>query len=426
MRPKLRFLLILFTGLNSSVVLFVPRVALLTAFLGSTAQAEPYIQIPKYRLEAHDLAIIVNDNDPLSIQIANYYRERRGIPLTNVVHVRIDPKRVDIPVDYFSTISATVERQVPNGVQAFALTWARPYRVGCMSVTAAFTAGYDTQLCEQSGCRRAAMSKLFDADTVRPFYDRGLRPTMALAALNFEDAKALIDRGIRADGSDPLGTVYMLSTSDHNRNVRSPQFEEVVKRFGSRLRVENHRTDTLRDKPDVLTYFTGRQSVVALDTLRFLPGAVADHLTSFGGQLTNSSQMSSLRWLEAGATASYGTVVEPCNIPMKFPAPEVFLDWYLRGATVIEAYWKSVAWPWEGVFVGEPLASPFGGVTVHQNGDVISLKTNSLRPGTYRVWTSQSAVGPFEPQRWVFPVRESEREFRLPALPAAAFALKRE
>lgn len=405
---------------------FAFAVTLWAALLDSSVLASPYIQIPKYHLETHDLAIIVNDRDPLSNQIANYYRERRGIPLTNVVHVRFDPKRVDIPVDDFLREQATIARQVPSWVQAFVLTWARPYRVGCMSVTAAFAAGYDAQLCEQSGCRRASISKLFNANTVRPFHDKGMRPTMALAALNFADAKTLIDRGIRSDGSDPLGTVYMLSTSDRNRNVRSPQFEEVVKRFGKRLRVEIHHADTLRDKPDVLTYFTGRQTVEALDTLRFLPGAVADHLTSFGGQLTNSSQMSSLRWLEAGATASYGTVVEPCNLPMKFPAPEVFLDWYLRGATVMEAYWKSVAWPWEGVFIGEPLASPFGGVTAHLNGDVISLKTNALLPGSYRVWTSQSAVGPFEPQRWVIPVRESEREFRLPALPAAAFSLQRE
>ena len=26
----------------------------------------------------------------------------------------------------------------------------------------------------------------------------------------------------------------------------------------------------------------------------------------------------------------------------------------------LEAYWRSVAWPAQGVFVGEPLAAPFG------------------------------------------------------------------
>lgn len=32
---------------------------------------------------------------------------------------------------------------------------------------------------------------------------------------------------------------------------------------------------------------------------------------------------------------------------------------YAQGASVIEAYWKSVWWPQQGLFVGEPLAAPF-------------------------------------------------------------------
>ena len=32
---------------------------------------------------------------------------------------------------------------------------------------------------------------------------------------------------------------------------------------------------------------------------------------------------------------------------------------YLRGNSLIEAYWKSVAWPGQGIFIGEPLAKPF-------------------------------------------------------------------
>jgi hypothetical protein len=69
--------------------------------------------------------------------------------------------------------------------------------------------------------------------------------------------------------------------------------------------------------------------------------------------------MSSLKWLEAGATASYGTVSEPCSYWQKFPHPAVLLKHYLSGATAVEAYWKSVAWPAQGVFIGEPLAAPY-------------------------------------------------------------------
>jgi uncharacterized protein (TIGR03790 family) len=125
------------------------------------------------------------------------------------------------------------------------------------------------------------------------------------------------------------------------------------------VRVHRLQADVLEGADDVLVYQTGKAQVDRLDTVRFLPGALADHLTSHGGELLESSQMSSLRWLEAGATASYGTVGEPCNHWQKFSNPAVLLRHYLDGETAIEAYWKSVAWPAQGVFIGEPLAAPF-------------------------------------------------------------------
>jgi uncharacterized protein (TIGR03790 family) len=115
----------------------------------------------------------------------------------------------------------------------------------------------------------------------------------------------------------------------------------------------------LTGRHDVMFYFVGAVSVPDLETNHFLPGAVADHLTSFGGMLTNSPQMSSLRWLEAGATGSYGTVVEPCAFPQKFPNVTMLMSYYTAGETLIEAYWKSVAMPGQGIFIGEPLAAPF-------------------------------------------------------------------
>jgi uncharacterized protein (TIGR03790 family) len=99
--------------------------------------------------------------------------------------------------------------------------------------------------------------------------------------------------------------------------------------------------------------------VAALETNQFSAGAIADHLTSSGGQLFGTRQMSVLRWLEAGATASYGTVVEPCAFTQKFPHPGIVIERYTEGESLIEAYWKSVRWPGQGLFVGEPMAAPY-------------------------------------------------------------------
>ena len=120
--------------------------------------------------------------------------------------------------------------------------------------------------------------------------------------------------------------------------------------------IRDSHTPGLKNRTDVLFYFIGAINVPDLATNRFVPGAVGDHLTSNGGALLGSSQMSALRWLEAGATGSYGTVVEPCNFIGKFPNVAVLMRRYLGGDTLIEAYWKSVAMPGQGIFIGDPLS----------------------------------------------------------------------
>ncbi|HYQ72953.1 MAG TPA: TIGR03790 family protein, partial [Gammaproteobacteria bacterium] len=165
--------------------------------------------------------------------------------------------------------------------------------------------------------------------------------------------------GIEADASNPPGTAYLLSTTDKQRNTRARFYPGIRLLQSDRFRVEIIHTNQLQYRDDVMFYFTALARVPEIRTNRFLPGAIADHLTSAGGKLTGSRQMSSLRWLEAGATGSYGTVTEPCNFVQKFPRPNLVIDTYLNGETLLEAYWKSVEWPGQGVFIGEPLATPF-------------------------------------------------------------------
>jgi len=292
------------------------------------------------------------------VRIGDYYAKRRRILFQNVIKVSFPPDEAVMSRQEFDTIKAQVDTQTLPNVQAYALTWAVPYRVACMSITAAFAFGFDHAYCAE-GCKPTRPSPYFDSPVSRPFTQLKIRPTMAIAAISFDRAKALIDRGVASDGTSPRGTAYLLSTSDSARNVRSTWYPIVEEMFRGRLNVRWLREDSLRDEDDVLFYFTGKKTVEGLETLRFVPGGVADHLTSAGGVLVGGGQMSALRWLEAGATGSYGTVIEPCNMLQKFPHPAIVIGHYLAGETLIEAYWKSVDMPGQGIFIGEPLASPF-------------------------------------------------------------------
>lgn len=304
------------------------------------------------------LALIVNDSDPLSRQIAEYYSARRLIPIRNIIHVQFPAGASVMRPQDFEPLRAQIWQQTPKTVQAYVLTWTAPYRVGCMSITTALAAGFRKEFCA-SACKPTQTSPYFDSASHRPYDDFGWRPSMMLAGTTLADVKALIDRGVAADGTHPPGTGYLLVSPDHARNTRARFYQGILLMQSDRFKLQMLQQGSLQHHNDIMFYFTGLASVPDIETNTYLPGAIADHLTSAGGQLTDSSQMSSLRWLEAGATGSYGSVTEPCNFVEKFPRPNLVIDRYLNGETLLEAYWKSVQWPGQGVFIGEPLAAPF-------------------------------------------------------------------
>jgi uncharacterized protein (TIGR03790 family) len=318
-------------------------------------------------LTASDLAVVVNTADPLSVAVGAYYAKTRRIPRDNIAKVRFDYRRDEMPSAEFVALKGSIDHQLSRRVEAYALTWARPYRVACMSITSAFALGSDQKYCA-SGCRVTGRNPYYNASTTKPYDDLQVRPAISIAAADFAHAKALIDRGVRADGMAPSGTAYLVTTGDVERDVRATEYPLAERVAGHELNFEVVRGYAQKDRGDVMFYFTGAATVPEADSNRFLPGAIADHLTSFGGMLTDSPQMSSLRWLEAGATGSYGTVVEPCNFLGKFPNVAVLLAHYHTGDTLIEAYWKSVEMPGQGLFIGEPLAAPFRRQASARNG----------------------------------------------------------
>lgn len=350
---------------HSPVMSFVKNIAVSLCWLlliggcitPSSAQVSPLYH-PTAALSANDLAIIVNDNDLLSRQIADYYQQKRKIPLDQIIHIRLPLRRAILTKGEFERIKQQVDAQTPKHVQAYALTWLQPFRVECMSITTAFAAGFDPAFCAKT-CTPTRNNPYFASEAGRPYEKYGWRPTMMVAANDLAETQKLIDRGIAADFAQPKGSAYLLKTSDHARSSRAVAFRNIAEKFQPFWPVHYLEQDYIAGRDDVMFYFTGLTWVPHIAENHFQPGAIADHLTSAGGVMSGGSQMNILEWLKAGVTGSYGAVVEPCNFPAKFPNPGLVMYHYLRGSTLIEAYWKSVAQPGQGIFVGEPLAKPF-------------------------------------------------------------------
>lgn len=305
-----------------------------------------------------NLAVIINTNDSKSVEVGEYYMAARHIPEANLVKVSIDPTSSSMTPDQMDVLRMRIFHKLTPNIQAVLFVWTTPYMVGCNSLTSAYTLGYDGKQCDQT-CGIGKASAYFNSKSRHPFTDHSLRISMLLPIESVEKAKALIDRGVLSAFKLNEASAYFLNTSDKARSTRTPFFPKSGRIDIKKLELKTMNADFIKDKEDVMLYFTGQAQVENLTTLTFMPGAIADHLTSFGGDLLGKGQMSSLKWLDAGATASYGTVSEPCNYWQKFPNPMVVLTHYLSGETLIEAYWKSVKWPAQGLFIGEPLAAPY-------------------------------------------------------------------
>ncbi len=326
------------------------------------------------QLTGDNVLILFKQHDPLSKKIADYYAQKRAVPQSQIVSLKLPTTdHSSLSAKQFASVQQQIKPYITDQIKVLLLTWHTPYRVGCMSITSAFSLGYDDQYCSHnktniSGCHVTADSPFFNANDQPLSQKDSIRLSMMLSGRRFEDAKELIDRGVRADKSQPEGEAYLVRTQDAQRSTRWRSFKKLADLWPEQKGVKIHYIDdhfrlpgtSVKNKSSILFYFTGYTHVPDIETNHYLPGAIADHLTSTGGAgIGNQGQMKAFRWLEAGATGSYGTVVEPCNYPQKFPNPYILIPSYLNGETLIEAYWKSVQQPGEGIFVGEPLACPW-------------------------------------------------------------------
>lgn len=331
----------------------------LLLFLASAAYAIDFLHQAVPSIQPANVAVVVNSQDANSKLIGDYYLKARGIPAKNLIVVDI-PKVPTLGLAHFESLRQAIDAQLSPNIQVIVLMWTTPYAVNCNSITSAISLGYNTKQCED-GCAVGKKNPYFNSASRDPLHDFKLRLSILLPTDSIDLAKAIIDRGVLSAFKLNESTGYFLKTSDEARTKPRAQFfpQDLTKIESKKIVMRTIHTDSIKDKKDVMFYFTGLVSVSNLESLNFMPGAIADHLTSTGGILYNDVQMSSLKWLEAGATGSYGSVSEPCNYWQKFSNPKVLVEHYLAGETLVEAYWKSVYWPTQGLILGEPLAAPY-------------------------------------------------------------------
>jgi uncharacterized protein (TIGR03790 family) len=337
--------------------------------------------------------VIVNQASSNSCELANYYCQQRHVPPQNVLYINwIGGNTLWASNDLQSNLvtpllNMLAARQLTNQIEFLVLSMDIPFQTSVGSTVNGTTSALFYGLRMGNGTdplgvtnSYAATEGVFGQDTPLAGAPGYSFLTTMITSDSFAQAEKLVNRGVASDGTFPQQPVVLAQDSDTARNVRYPYFDNAIFNvnvlgISSILRTN---TDSVWWPAGCMGYETGLANFSVPDAM-FVPGAMADSLTSYGGVIFgNNSQTSELAFIDAGAAGSYGTVSEPENDTQKFPNPQVYF-YQARGFSLAESYYQSINAPYLGLIVGEPLAAPFAQPGYAQWGTNVA---NAILSGT--------------------------------------------
>ncbi|MDD4871721.1 MAG: TIGR03790 family protein [Kiritimatiellae bacterium] len=344
-----------------------------------------------YALGPHEVLVLVNEKSADSIEIAKEYVRLRNIPEKNVIRLNLPgtnsvPSLVVTSEDFTNFIwNPALKEMAIRGIDNHILAW-------IYSVDFPTTINFNPAFSIQG--LTFLRNKLPDSDSVKkgtyisPLFAGPDNPAAnAFSSQTFDVLKEWLDSdmplpsmmlgytgeggntkntilqriqtGVMADGITPEGNVYFITGADVRAKCREWQYPKVVKELRN-LNVMAFITNSFPvGGQKIIGLMCGSAVVNPMQGENiYLPGSMADHLTSAAAIFGGSDQTKLTAWIEAGATASAGTVTEPFSIWTKFPCARFFTH-YAVGCTMIESFYQSIRCPLQILLVGDPLVKPW-------------------------------------------------------------------
>ena len=343
-------------------------------------------------LGPHEVLVLVNEASSNSVAIAGEFVRIRNVPEINVVRLNLPAyaggANLDVSPATFTAdiwtpaLKAIRDRGIGDHILAWVYSVDFPTTIGTtpklsiQGITFLRNVPVASEKVERGTyasslfagpnpvTQKAEMyaSQTFDV-SAETFRDDMPLPSMMLGYTgehgnSRETVVKCLNSGVASDGTRPTGTVFFVTSDDVRSRCRQWQFESIrreLRPLGVRAEVTG-------------VFPTGRQGIIGLmmgaekaspgKGNRYLPGSMAEHLTSRAGEFQNASQTKLSAWIEAGAVASAGTVVEPMSAWPKFPSARFFVH-YANGCTVMESFFQSLRCPLQILLIGEPLARPW-------------------------------------------------------------------
>ena len=359
------------------------RHALLTVFVAA------WLAAPAHALGPHELLVLANANSTSSVALARDYLRLRQVPETNLVLLALPPATWapphEITTNEFTALIWEPARQAirERGLEDHILAWVysidMPIRLKTdppVSITGlTFVRNrlppkddiarglYASVLFAGPDSPKAQGSPSQSLDNQRAWLGADMPIPAMLLGFNSDrgntraEIEACLRRGLASDGTAPDGTVYLITNADIRTQCRLWEFPAVVRELRE-LGVAAAVTNALpAGGPPIAGVLHGLADIDLRGERTFLPGCMAEHLTSFGA-VFETGQTKLTAWLKAGATASAGTVTEPFAIWSKFPHARYFVH-AAAGCTAMESFYLSVKCPLQLLPMGDPLAAPW-------------------------------------------------------------------
>ncbi len=342
-----------------------------------------------FGLGAHELLVIANRNDPVSVRIARHYMHQRHVPRQNLVLLNIlpddDGNYLSIGRDAFTKqiwepVCRAISQRNLEHVLAWVFSTHIPFRVDSSPPVSVQGLVFvrNRNLSHDEIARAVYASPLFVGpsrpdDVLLPprsiqIAAKSLRddmpiPAMALGYIgprgNTEsEVMEMLEKSIAADTSSPSGSVFFVTGNDIRAQAREWQFHRVqdqLQKMGMDAVITNQLP---RRAESILGIMMGTRHVEPDQIGNFIPGAVAEHLTSYGAFFDNPSQTKISRWIAAGATGTAGTVTEPYAVWAKFLHARFYMH-YRSGYSLLESYYLSLRHPLQSFLIGDPLMRPW-------------------------------------------------------------------
>ncbi len=360
---------------------FAALAVLAGGIVGCNGPAVPPVALPTGSVGPKDpladrVLVVINENSQESIEVGQYYVQKRQIPSTNVFRVKTTTLEQSTVNEFNDDVAPSLRQKLSamaGKIDFILLTKGFPLKFRDGRGVDAYISVMEMPTEAKNALRNVQIQQIIspylgkDEKFSRSKY--GFYLVTRLDGYSVSDAKALVDRSLSAK-PDRGPFVF-----DEATNRRKDGYGKLQAQYGPAMESLRERgfsvlTDTdkamLVPKDPVMGYMGWGSNDSGFNQddyqrLRFKPGGIAETFVSTGGRTflpTTGGQSLIADLVAQGVTGVKGYVSEPFLFSMA--QPEVLFDRYTKGYTLAESFY--MASPILGsrdVIIGDPICRPY-------------------------------------------------------------------